>query len=229
MTVPILSSSKYPAFEKIPRFHRDITITEKIDGTNGLISIDQKIFGESAGWDDWPSDMTAVVMGADLDETGLPGTEYWVRAGSRNRWIRDGEPDNAGFREWVEGRARSLVQDLGPGLHYGEWYGQGINRRYGLDHKRFALFNTKRWTDKYMLDDFTTPNLEVVPILWDGPASIINVAVTACLDELREMGSLVAPGFMRPEGIAIFHSTMGYSKVTLEKDEAPKAFALKAA
>jgi hypothetical protein len=41
----------YPAFGKIPRLHRPVVITEKIDGTNGLMSI-QKIdspVGEKIG------------------------------------------------------------------------------------------------------------------------------------------------------------------------------------
>jgi hypothetical protein len=229
----IKPGDRYPAFEKIPRLHREITITEKIDGTNGLIAIEQKFFGESAGWtmygqpNEHPSDVVASVL-RDSDppgDDGLPDHEYWVRAGSRTRWLREGEPDNAGFRVWVRDNARTLVKDLGPGLHFGEWYGQGINRRYGLDHKRFALFNTKRWTYETVLQ-FRTPNLEVVPILWDGPAQVMSHAVDECLKELRENGSVNAPGFMRPEGIVVFHSAAGqYFKVTLEKDEKPKAIA----
>ena len=44
------------------------------------------------------------------------------------------------------------------------------------------------------------------------------------LDELREYGSLAAPGFMRPEGIVIFHTagSVGFKR-TLEKDNQPKS------
>ncbi len=33
--------TEYPAFGKIPRLNREVVITEKIDGTNGLISIER--------------------------------------------------------------------------------------------------------------------------------------------------------------------------------------------
>ena len=48
-------------------------------------------------------------------------------------------------------------------------------------------------------------------------------AVLACLDTLRVNGSLASPGFMRPEGVVIWHiaANTGF-KVTLEKDEEHK-------
>ena len=55
---------------------------------------------------------------------------------------------------------------LGEGYHYGEWWGSGIQRRYGMDRKVFSLFNVGRWTPE-------NPNLpssccSVVPILSQG-------------------------------------------------------------
>ena len=50
-------------------------------------------------------------------------------------------------------------------------------------------------------------------------------------DILRERGSYAAPGFMKPEGVVVFHTAgnVGFKK-TIEKDELPKALAaLKAA
>jgi LexA DNA binding domain len=44
-----------------------------------------------------------------------------------------------------------------------------------------------------------------------------------CLDFLRSDGSAAAPGFMRPEGVVIFHTASGaLFKQTIEKDEEPK-------
>ena len=60
-----------------------------------------------------------------------------IRAGSRSRWITP-EDDNYGFARWVAANRDELLK-LGPGYHYGEWWGAGIQRRYGLDHKRFSL------------------------------------------------------------------------------------------
>ena len=66
-----------------------------------------------------------------------------VAVGSRKRWIAPGKStDNFGFAGWVE-----RLLGLGEGIHYGEWYGSGIQSGYGLvdGEKRFALFNTDRW------------------------------------------------------------------------------------
>lgn len=71
------------------------------------------------------------------------GTIY---AQSRKRLIRVGD-DNAGFAAWVDENKDQLSATLGPGLHFGEWWGSGIQRGYGLPkgEKRFSLFNTGRW------------------------------------------------------------------------------------
>ena len=108
----VLNAPEFTSFQKIPRFFRDIVVTEKIDGTNAQIWI--------------PED-----------------PEQEIVAGSRNRWITP-EDDNYGFAAWVHANA-NMLRRFGPGKHFGEWYGAGIQRRYGLDHKRFALFNTGRW------------------------------------------------------------------------------------
>jgi hypothetical protein len=43
------------------------------------------------------------------------------------------------------------------------------------------------------------------------------------LDFLREHGSQAAPGFMKPEGVVLFHvaGNCGFKK-TIEKDQEPK-------
>ena len=51
------------------------------------------------------------------------GTEIY--AGSRNRWVTP-EDDNAGFANWVYPNKDALIKLLGPGRHYGEYYGSGI-------------------------------------------------------------------------------------------------------
>lgn len=132
--------------------------------------------------------------------------------GSRNRWITP-ERDNYGFATWAQAHAEEL-RALGPGRHFGEWYGAGIQRRYGLDHKRFALFNTARW-------NASNPNLPaccgVVPVLYHGPFT--DGAVNETLEALRVGGSVAAPGFMDPEGIVVFHAASGSTfKVTLDGD-----------
>jgi hypothetical protein len=135
--------------------------------------------------------------------------------GSRTRWITP-EADNFGFARWCAEHRDSLLT-LGPGRHYGEWWGQGIQRRYGIDEKRFSLFNVSRWNDE------TRPECcHVVPTLYRGTFGI-NAAIEGTLARLRVEGSLAAPGFMKPEGIVIYHVAAGIGfKKTIERDEQPK-------
>lgn len=135
--------------------------------------------------------------------------------GSRTRFITP-DDDNYGFAKWALANKEELLK-LGPGYHSGEWWGQGIGRGYGLKEKRFSLFNTSRWDNK------TKPACcHVVPVLYQG---IFDTGLAKGLVEyLRKIGSIAAPGFMRPEGIIIYHIAANqYFKKTLEKDESPKS------
>jgi hypothetical protein len=118
-------------------------------------------------------------------------------AGSRTRWLdTSSKGDNFGFAKWVLERADEL-RALGPGRHFGEWYGQGIQRGYGLQEKRFALFNCGRWTAE------TVPSCcQVVPIVLRGE----DVSPDVAMEILRSEGSRIAPGFKNPEGVVVFHS-----------------------
>lgn len=175
-------SEEFEAFTKIPRLSRDIIITEKIDGTNAQVFINEN--GE-------------------------------VRAGSRSRWIEPGKQDNYGFAGWVRDNNDELLK-LGPGRHFGEWWGKGINRGYGFPEKVFSLFNVHRWSrgnKPYCCS--------VVPVLYAGPFSENNIV--RCLDFLRQDGSTASPGYTNPEGIVIYHTAGGYLfKKTLVNDESPK-------
>ena len=138
-----------------------------------------------------------------------------VVAGSRTRIITPNE-DNFGFALWTATHAEEL-RTLGPGRHYGEWWGSGIQRKYGLTgaDKRFSLFNSERW-------GIDRPACcQVVPILYKGLFS--TGAVEDCLARLRTEGSIAAPGFMKPEGVVIWHTAARINfKVTLERDSEPK-------
>lgn len=141
--------------------------------------------------------------------------------GSRNRWI-DPNNDNVGFARWAQDHIEELYQ-LGPGRHFGEWWGQGIQRRYGLQEKRFSLFNTGRWNNN------TPPPAccGIVPVLFAGEFTTQNIDRT--LEGLRTGGSVAAPGFMNPEGIVVFHpQSKQLFKVTLDDDAVPKSLADKA-
>lgn len=96
-----------------------------------------------------------------------------VRAGSRNRYITP-EGDNHGFAAWVRDNADDLRR-LGPGRHFGEWWGSGIQSGYGLPkgEKRFSLFNVSRWDDDVLNEEDGLPARPrccgVVPTLYRGP------------------------------------------------------------
>lgn len=149
-------------------------------------------------------------------------------AGSRTRWLSEHE-DNFGFYKWAVAHKDELIAGLGPGRHFGEWWGRGIQRGYGLEEKRFSLFNVSRWADSHnlevILDEKQVHAPEccyVVPILgcevFD--SSLISMSVTC----LRISGSVAAPGFMNPEGVVVFHTANGaLFKKTLEKDNARKS------
>ena len=142
--------------------------------------------------------------------------------GSRNRWITP-EGDNFGFSRWAHEHKDELLL-LGPGHHFGEWWGSGVQRGYGLPkgEKRFSLFNTARWED-----DAARPKCcHVVPVLYKGPFS--SAAADDMIEWLRNNGSAAAPGFMKPEGVIIWHSaSRTLFKKTIEGDEAPKSLALR--
>lgn len=142
-----------------------------------------------------------------------------IRAGSRNQWVTP-EKDNYGFAGWVERNKEELLT-LGDGQHFGEWYGNGIQRNYGLQEKKFVLFNTSR---------FEHPNSRpsccgVVPILHRGVFS--TEVIDSTLQSLRDNGSVAVPGFMNPEGIIVYLvAARQMFKVLLENDELPKGLAV---
>ncbi len=159
-----------------------------------------------------------------------------VIAGSRSRWITP-QDDNYGFARWVEENQSELLK-LGPGNHFGEWWGNGCQRGYGLPkgEKRFSLFNVRRWclfgsdparieTEDPMVEKYQEilpACCGLVPKLFRGPFTTENCE--SALLHLAQYGSQAAPGFLNPEGVVIFHIPSGYLfKKTIHKDEAPKS------
>jgi hypothetical protein len=148
--------------------------------------------------------------------------------GSRTRWIVPGD-DNFGFAAWAHAHKDELMT-LGPGQHFGEWWGAGIQRKYGLKEKRFSLFSVSRWVKPRT--DGPTPALEgqepcpaccdVVPTLYRGLFSMLSINWT--LKQLEVGGSVAAPGFLDPEGLVVFHTAARTCfKKTIKGDEKPKS------
>ena len=196
---------EFVGFPKIARLSRDCIVTEKIDGTNACINI---------------------------TEDG----QFLI--GSRTKWITP-ECDNHGFARWATAHRDELML-LGPGRHFGEWWGSGIQRGYALPkgEKRLSLFNVSRWclageTPKRI--EMADPRIEkyqdelpaccgLVPVLATGNFDGISLIVSSVMASLEANGSRVAPGFMKPEGIVVFHmaGNVGFKK-TFTKDESPKS------
>lgn len=205
--------TEFLEFAKITRLSRECVVTEKIDGTNAQVYI---------------VELPAVELQHAVEIPG--GYVAWVGdrllfAGSRNRWLASGHGDNFGFAAWVKDHAEELAQ-LGPGRHFGEWWGSGVQRGYGLTNgeKRFSLFNVARWADERDREKFPGDRpscCHVVPVLASAvfDTGVVEVALTS----LRVNGSAAAPGFMQPEGVVVFHRASGtLFKKTLEKDDERK-------
>lgn len=174
---------EFKPFPKIKRFSREVIITEKIDGTNASVYI---------------------------DESGS------IKAASRTRWITP-DNDNYGFAKWVHENSEELLK-LGPGHHFGEWWGKGIQRGYSQTDKKFSLFNVSKWEDNLIRPSCCS----VVPLL-----GTLNYpdhsAINEILENLRLNGSTAAPGFMSPEGIIIYHTAANVLfKKTLDNDDKHK-------
>jgi hypothetical protein len=181
----------------------------KIARLNREIYVTEKIDGTNA----------AIIV----TETGEVGAQ------SRSRVITP-EEDNFGFAAWVQKNADQLREVLGEGYHFGEWWGGGIQRKYGLEKtaKRFSLFNVKRWQDVFededneAVVDLINEGLDVVPVLYSGPYN--QKFIDYCLEGLRANGSAAMPGFMDPEGIVVYHVAANQMfKVTLKGDDEPKS------
>lgn len=129
-----------------------------------------------------------------------------IHAQSRNRIITP-EDDNMGFAAWVHEHQDEL-QLLGPGYHYGEWWGKGIQRRYFENDKVFSLF-------AWWLDPASVPGCcRLVPVI----AQTIEDATR----RLKEEGSVASPGFLDPEGFVVtsnLHRKILYKVILSEGDK----------
>lgn len=203
---------EFEAFPKVPRLNRDVIVTEKIDGTNACIIISK------------PESMEDFKAGVETCTAEVGA--YLIHCQSRKRIIQPAEiggkgADNMGFAAWVADHCEQLTE-LGEGRHYGEWWGQGIQRGYGLDHKRFSLFNVHRWHDSGAngMGEAAVPACcNVVPVLQWG--QLRHAPWDEALFSLEQVGSYAAPGYDNPEGVMVFHTAArSLFKVTLDGDEA---------
>lgn len=227
------------AWPKIARLNRPMIVTEKIDGTNAAVIIEPHGVYSEAEAAEYISEQDQSYSTFRTRPTVLPGPEivewpsmvdvYEIGAQSRKRLIAP-QDDNYGFASWVWANADALLDALGEGRHFGEWWGSGIQRGYGLPkgEKRFSLFNVSRYRDI----DFRAYGLEnvaIVPLLWEGDfdQEVIDVIVRELARDGSFVGSLaLTERFPRPEGVVIYHAHGNHLyKVTCEDDSVPKTVA----
>lgn len=192
--------SEFKAWPKTPRLNKNMVVTEKIDGTNACVNIQPATPVLRADGSEYPGN-PRLFPGETVGMHEIEGILYVVTAQSRNRVITPGD-DNYGFAGWVQGNAQALVETLGAGYHFGEWWGSGINRGYGYSNgeRFFSLFNTAKWSG---VDLSAVPNMRVVPVLYEGEFDTERVRYE--LGELLDGGSYVAPDYMNPEGVCVYH------------------------
>jgi len=179
-----------------------------------------------------------IVVTEKIDGTNSQVTIHNGRvfAGSKNRWITP-ENDNYGFAAWVQGHYDELLS-LGEGTHYGEWWGGGCQRGYGLakGDMRWSLFNVDRWClhddeplqrqghggESPLMQQRLPKCCSLAPVLYRGIFS--ELAIETCMTVLEKFGSVASPGFAFPEGVIVYHVAGGHLyKRTLVKDEEPKS------
>jgi len=181
---------EFREWPKIPRGQNEnITITEKIDGSNAAIIIDERMNDEGVA-------------------------EYFI-AGvqSRKRLIYPNhvkaDADNFAFALWVEENTDDLLS-LETGYHYGEWAGPGIQKNpHGLEKKEFFLFNTHRWNP----DNPNKPDCcSVVPQLYHGLK--LDDTVDQVMQDLALHHELNGT---KGEGVIVYyHKSKRYEKYTFE-------------
>lgn len=179
---------------------------------------------EFRAWPKTPRLFRDVVITEKIDGTNaaiIVSEHGTVGAQSRSRLISP-DRDNFGFAAWVYENAGELME-LGPGHHYGEWWGHGIQRGYGCakGERYFSLFNTKRWTKEKLDAEVGVENLTVVPVI--SVHTVDTQFISNCVLSLKDFGSFAKPGYMNPEGICVFHTqSQQVYKVLIENDNISK-------
>lgn len=185
--------SEFEAYPKTPRLKGvNMTITEKIDGTNSQILI---------------KDGVIKIVGSRRRQ---------IKPNSNGE-----KTDNFGFAGWVQNNLDGLIAFLGDGRHFGEWAGPGIEKNsLGLSEKTFFVFNTHRHTvEKFASLGHLVSNLSAVPVLFEGPFDIDKIYGVHA--ELMMYGTQVkgVTDPKPPEGIIV--SAFG-TKFKRTEDDRPK-------
>lgn len=218
---------EFKSFGEIKRLTKiEFSITQKLHGTNAQVYIfpaftylecisfeeaNKEAFIESY-LQKYPEYSSIKLMqnAGDINAVGVFGESLDLVCGSRTRWIYPGD-DNFGFAAFVHAHKQEFIEKLGPGKHFGEWCGPGINSGEGFKEKTFVLFN---WNREY--PNGLPPQTVIVPVLvadaYHGDRGLWQT-VDDTMKDLKENGSKAVPGFMRPEGVVVTVAGARYKKV----------------
>jgi hypothetical protein len=196
---------EFVEFKKIPRLSREVVVTEKIDGTNGVIYIGEDgefLIGSRTRWIDIHTDNHGFANWAtehkdELVNLGI-GTHYgeWWGSGIQRGY------------NLPKGEKRFSLFNVG---------------RWCLSTEEPKLISVNAQTKEEKWQEKLPPCCGLVPILWEGIFDTQNIDIV--LQHLKTEGSRASKGFMNPEGIVVFHKAGNLMfKKTIEKDEEPKSF-----
>lgn len=201
-----LPEGAYPGMPKIPRWSRNIIITEKIDGTNGLIYVP-----------DLPG-----------EPVRFGSKSQWLSTKNDNHGFYNFMAPHAELLRELLGPGIHRGEWWGSGIQRGYGLPRG--------EKRFSLFNTNRWmtlgwdggSGPVLRAHWKHPSLvpppwlQCVPVLLHGQENC-DRTITTAIELLTEEGSHVVTGFKNPEGIVIYHTAGNVMfKKTLHHDEISK-------
>ena len=195
-----MTETKFQEFKKIPRLSREIVISEKIDGTNGIIYIGadgEFLVGSKSRWLD--------------DHNDNHGFWHWAME-NKEDLLKLGVGYHYG--EW-----------WGSGINSGYGLPKGQKRFSLFNAARWVKQNPPDNIPPLGEKQEYCPDCcEVVPVLWRGMFD--TVIADAVLQELKVMGSRAVKGFLNPEGIVVYHKAGNVLfKKTIEDDDSPKSIA----
>lgn len=194
-----MNNTEFKSFNKMPRLSREMTITEKIDGTNAQIFIDG-------------------------DDMLVGSRNRWITPEDDNHgfaaWVRDHKSELMNL-----GEGRHFGEWWGSGIQHG--YAMKHKHFSLFNTRRWCYHNAIPVTyptqdPRVMHTQQNAPACcSVVPILYEGPFD--TVKINEVLENLRINGSVISTG-VAAEGIVIYHHASGqYFKKTIEHDELPKS------
>jgi hypothetical protein len=137
----------------------------------------ENTMGDFKGWGSTTRENKNKTITEKIDGTNACVVIYngVVSAQSRKRIITP-DDDNYGFAKWVYDNAGALMDTLGFGYHYGEWFGEGIQKNpLGIEGKRFALFHPTKYNEKNGYELSKVDGLETVPLLHHGQCDVWTI------------------------------------------------------